>query len=521
MQHLRTYFPALLSCLIFFLAVRLVFPFYQYYIDPDATAYLTLAKRYAAGDFQKAINGYWSPWGIWLTAFFIKGNLAPFSAAILVNAFAASGFLLATHSLFVHFKISRTGLWFLDLTLSLFLVYAVFWQSFDDLWACFFLLLILSIIIRKDFIEKPFLWVLAGFLGALAYLSKAYAFPFFILEITVLGILLRNKTEKRRQRLKMILVSLFVMLIFSFPWIYCLHEKYGIWMTGTAGTLNRSWYLVGHPFWKEGIVHLLPPVYPDSPSHWEDPFMVNGETPQFYSSVKLFFLQIIRLGYNILKMFQSFNELSAFFSISALSAAGIAFYPRLRNYFGEKAFPAAVSFLLFPLGYLAINFQGRYLWYMLPLSMLLGALWIQKTAVQGQLNRISKLALWFVFSVSFLVTPALGLKSMYREGEQQHRQAEMLKRENIRGSFTSNIPYGPQTQEVLRLSYFSGNPYFYLPLSVTRPELLKEMRKYGVRYYFHFHQKGWDDFQLYNEYGTPFREISGGKVEGLKVFEIR
>src|SRR5690606_25598814 len=97
----------------------------------------------------------------------------------------------------------------------------------------------------------PFLWAFTGVLGALAYLSKAYAFPFFFLEITVLGYFMNKKNGSKREWIKMILTSAAVMLALSFPWIFLLYKKYGIWMTGTAGSLNRSWYLVGHPFWKE------------------------------------------------------------------------------------------------------------------------------------------------------------------------------------------------------------------------------------------------------------------------------
>jgi hypothetical protein len=59
-----------------------------------------------------------------------------------------------------------------------------------------------------------------------------------------------------------------------------------------------SWYLAGHPYWKEGISHLLPPPYQDAVYYWEDPWSVNGATPQFWSSFKMFLLQIAKAGYN-------------------------------------------------------------------------------------------------------------------------------------------------------------------------------------------------------------------------------
>jgi hypothetical protein len=82
------------------------YPFNQYYIDPDATAYLTIAQRYAHGDLQRAINGYWSPWSIWLTAALIKTGIAAFKAAIMVNAIAAVGFLAVNGCLNLYWQSS-------------------------------------------------------------------------------------------------------------------------------------------------------------------------------------------------------------------------------------------------------------------------------------------------------------------------------------------------------------------------------------------------------------------------------
>jgi|GEM_PF-341340 len=521
MQQLKNVLPALLAMLFLGMALYLVFPFYQYYLDPDAVAYLTLAKRYAAGQYTVAVNGYWSPWAVWLTAFCIGQNMAPFAAAIFVNALAGFGFLWASQLLFRTFNISRTAQYVLQFNLVFFLVYAVFWQSFDDLWACFFLLLVLRLLLHREFLEKPLLWVLTGMLGALAYLSKSYSLPFFVLEILVTGYYLNRSFDRKYRWLKMAGVTILTMLAFSFPWLYALHEKYGFWSTGSAGALNLSWYLTGHPYWKEGISILLPPVYPDSPSYWEDPFVVNGALPYFWHTPKLFLLQLIRIGYHFLQLIQSFNELSAFFLLLFLSAIAIVFYPPIRQRADRQLVVLCLSMVLFPLGYILINFESRYLWYLLPPGMVIGAILLDKLIEKWQPGKATILLLWLVFAVTFLVQPMLGLKTMYRVGTPEYRQAAQLKAAGVQGSFTSNIPSGPETQQLLRLAYFSGNPYYTLPFPATRQELLQDMRRYKVRYYFHFYTAGWDDFQLYDEQGQAFEEVAPGKVAGIKVFLVK
>ena len=180
MALIRKYLPFFASAGLLYLLLVLVYPFYQYYVDPDATAYLTIAKRYAGGDYVSAINGYWSPWGCWLTALLLKAGLLAIPAAIIINSFGALGFLFISHSFFLKFNVESKWQWLFCFTLALFLVYAVFWQSFDDLWECFFLLSCIRIMLSHRFTQNPSLWIVYGFMGTLAYFAKAYSFPFFI-----------------------------------------------------------------------------------------------------------------------------------------------------------------------------------------------------------------------------------------------------------------------------------------------------------------------------------------------------
>lgn len=521
MIWIKRYALSLIATVLFAAALVCIYPFYQYYIDPDATAYLTLARRYAEGDFAKAINGYWSPWSIWLTALMMKAGVAPFAAAIVVNAMGAIGFLMVSHSLFLLFGIRKEIQLMLHAVMVIFLLYAVFWQSFADLWECFFLLLVLRVLLAERFPAKPLLWTAAGFIGALAYLAKAYSFPFFILEILVGTYFLSGNGMgiKDGRWLVASAVCIGTMLVFSAPWIYLLYQKYDILTTGTAGSLNMSWYLVGHPYRQRDILHLLPPVYSDSPSYWEDPFYVNGPTPQFWHSPKLLALQVVRLGYNLLKFVQSIGELSCFFALSIIIAL-ILFSKPVREKFDKRLLILSLSFLLFPVGYLLVNFQGRYLWYMVPLSMVITAAVLEQTSLFYQINARLRVLIMLVWTLSYAAFPVLGLKQMYRVGEKEFRLAEALKAQGIKGTFASNIPYSTETQNLVRLSYFADMPYYYLPLPASKDELLKEMRRYQVRYYFHFDEKDWNSFELTDETGKPFEEVTGGKIPGLKAFSI-
>ena len=382
MAALQKYTPFFVSALLLWLLLFSIYPHYQYYIDPDGTAYLTICQRYAQGDYAAAINGYWSPWACWLTAMLIKAGMAVIPASVIINTLGATGFLYISHSFFLRFKIAKEFTWLLCITLAFFLCYAIFWQSFDDLWECFFLLCVLRIILAAKFNAKPGYWLLCGLLGALAYFAKAYSFPFFI---ACAFCCTKFVGRDNKNWLHIFFVFTAVMLCCSLPWMVALHHKYGIWTTSTAGSLNMSWYLVGHPHWKTGINLLVPPAYADSPYYWEDPYVANGITTHFWDSFPLFGRQLMRIGQNIMKLIVSMMQLSILFPFVfvAIIWYAISFIKRpvatLTN-FSREVLVIAVSAALFLSGYLLINFESRYIWYLLPLVMAIGALRVQNTA---------------------------------------------------------------------------------------------------------------------------------------------
>ena len=514
MTAAKKYTPFLSSALLLCLSLFLVYPNYQYYIDPDGTAYLTIARRYASGDYLRAINGYWSPWSCWLSAILIKAGLMPVPASVVVNATGAIGFLYVTQSLFLRFGIARMLQWSFNFSLVVFLCFAVFWQSFDDLWECFFLLAALRLMLAESFLKRPLLWIALGSMGALAYFAKAYAFPFFILNCICCLFLVAGGDKKKW--LKITAVAVTTLIVLSIPWIVALHMKYGIWTTSTAGPLNMSWYLVGHPYWKAGITHLLPPVYSDSPYYWEDPYVVNGETPHFWNTGHLLGMQLLRVGLNLYKLLVSSFQISVFFPLIALAAMFAVSSQKLKFFWTADIRPLTLSFLLFPLGYLLVNYESRYLWYMLPLSMVLAGILLRETE-----NPFKKL-LYVLAPLSFIVYPLWGLVKMNHAGYNEYHLAELFEMEQIHGPFTTVVHEGVSAQQLARLAYFSKNSYYNIPDTKLSPrDVIAEMRKYKVKYYLHFYtNESEKNFVLADEQGRPFPEVQLDKAGGIKVFVV-
>lgn len=513
-KYLPFIVPAMLMCILLYI----IYPAYQYYIDPDGTAYLTISRRYAEGHLIQAINGYWSPWSCWLTALLIKwAGVMPIPGSVIVNTFGAVGFIYITQSLFLKFNVTKQFQWLLNGALVIFLCYAVFAQSFDDLWECFFLLTSLRIILSDAFMQRSELWAWCGVAGALAYFAKAYAFPFFILNVVCCTYLL---AVNKRQWLRVCISTVAMMLIVSFPWIYILHYKYGIWTTSTAGTLNTSWYLVGHPFWRADIGQLLPPAYPDSPYYWEDPFVVNGATPHFWSSAHLFGLQLVRIVLNLFKLTGSMLALSVFFPVIALV---VVFSLRRQR---KMALPRNIqvlgfSFLLFPLGYMLVNFESRYIWYMLPLSFVLADFIIKRSQAYITRHMPVSVASWLL-AISVMLVPLKQLWSMKNEGYDDYQVASQMNLLKINGAFTSNAVNNTDVQSAARIAYFSGNPYYSIPYpeTISKGELFNEIKRYRIPYYLFFCRDTGDyKYKLMDASGHQLPELELVKPASVKIFQ--
>jgi hypothetical protein len=273
------------------------------------------------------------------------------------------------------------------------------------------------------------------------------------------------------------------MVVVSMPWILALHGKYGIWTTSTSGSLNMSWYLVGHPHWKPDIHLLLPPAYPDSPYYWEDPWFANGDTPHFWDSWSLFENQIVRAAWHFVLFLSSTLQLSLFFPFIFFAGLVSVFAKKMRMVISGDLKVLLLSCLLFPLGYLPLNFEPRYLWYMVPLTMVLGAYFLTHRSVQF---KIPYPVFTVLFPLSFLIFPAIGMWRMYDAGKDEFQFAEKLKSAGIHGSFTGNISH----LFLERVAYFSGNQYYFLlPFSDGRTRtngLSEELERYKINYYFHY-----------------------------------
>ena len=231
-------------------------------------------------------------------------------------------------------------------------------------------------------------------------------------------------------------------------------------------------------------------------------------------------MQIVRACFNLLKLVNSMNELSAFFLFVWLLAVAIMLSPRVRYFFGPQSPVLALSFLLFPLGFIIINYEARYIWYMLPLSMVIGGLALQRVVLLAEGHRALQVLVTVVFAGSYLVWPVWDMKTIAGQGRAEYEMAQQLKELGMQGSFTVGLAHSPQTQKIARLAYFSSNSYYMMPgAQTTAAELMADMRRYGVKYYVEYADAP-SPIQLADSLAKLCPEITNGQVKGIKVFAV-
>jgi hypothetical protein len=113
---------------------------------------------------------------------------------------------------------------------------------------------------------------------------------------------------------------------------------------------------------------------------------------------------------------------------------------------------------------------------------------------------------------------------MYNSGsERDFELATTLNHAGVIGSFTTNARTSADMQRIARIAYFSGNACYTIPYpdKVSPEELLKEIRRYRIKYYLQILRRHEDENPpLMDEKGKLFKEIRSKRITGYRIFEI-
>lgn len=502
-----------------------LFRYYQYdLISKDIISFVSVANLYAYGDLYSALNGYWGPLFSWLLLPFILLNSSPYFVlysmkiiSLVVGIFTIYGVRLLSYR-FEMEELTRNSILFAIIFMVLY--FALRSSPVDLLFVCF-LVYYLYFIFSPRYSFKPYYGVVCGVIGALAYLTKSYAFTFFLAHFIFFNIIhYYSEVKLKKNVLKNLFLGLTVFLIISGTWSLVLSEKYGEVTFGTSGKYN--YYVIGpnstgaHPteYINQGF---MKPPYEGVTSAWYDPTFFQIESWNPLESWANLIFQLNKIRDNILGLVGLYSSFS-YLSLLIIFAYILFLIRPIKELISRKdlLFPL-LTVLIFPLGYLAIALEMRYLWIIYVLLILMGGYLINLLLKNNIFNKAQNSILLVIFVISFLLLPISGLTTNKYDGKDYADLGHIINDElHIKGNIASNgNADNGNYRRTLHLSYFLGTAYYGFPKNgISDDELEFELEKYDIDYYFVWGKT--DNEALLSKY----REVSGGKIQGLRIYSI-
>ena len=478
--------------------------YYQYQINPDGIQYITISKLIISGNMYASINDYWSPLISWLLIpflFFTKTPLAALQAtkilSLIIGFFTIIGIRMLSYR-FEMDEIIRTVILFIMVPVVLYFALS---EITPDLLMVCILVYYLAILFNPDYPNKLSNGVLCGILGALAYFTKSYGFIFFITSFFILNLFQYFHDSDRFRRKKLIknfVLGFAIFLMISGIWIGLISSKDEKLTFGTAGEVNYA---------KFG-----PQSHGSSVIQWSP-----------FSSWSNFKYQLNLIKYNTIKIGSILYNFSYLCLIIILVYIIMCIQPPRKLITKTEILYPLVTILIVAGGYVIVVVEGRYIWIINILIILMGGYLINllfKTDFFRKLKfrNIIKFGILVVFAFLFMIMPINYLVHNANTGEDTYNLSKTLMNQyEIHGTVATN----DRLIEMEYLNYYmnsnfymNNNVYGELPNNISALKFRSELEEYGVNFYFI-----WDNSKQ-SKYMGNYSEVTNGKIKNLKVYSL-
>ncbi len=322
------------------------------HIDPDSTSYFEMGEAFLRGDWQMAINAYWSPLYPLLLAVALYVLHPPLSwklAVVPLVDFAVYLGMLGCFHFFVSEVIrlhrakmaecSRSQSVKLPEWAVVVIAYTLFlWTSFDwlgdfvspaDRCVAAFVYAAAGLLLRMRSASRQWwTFILFGVVLGGGYLAKAAMFPLAFIFLAS-SIFLSGPF---RHRIWHGLAAFIVFLVIASPWMLALSQVKGYLTFGLTGKLNYAWYVNGvgairHIHWQGEPSGSGTPRHPtrkifDRPAIYEFATPIGGSYPPWYDPT--YWYEGVTIHFNLKEqMHVLIRNIGVFFKISTLAQGGL------------------------------------------------------------------------------------------------------------------------------------------------------------------------------------------------------
>ncbi len=497
----------------------------------DSMLYFSLAQKYLTGDLSNAINGYWGPLLAWLLIPFIYFGTSDVYAINFLNLILGILTIIGVWRLSFRFEITEVIRSIILISLIPVVLKFSVVQPMDFLLLCL-LVYYLAIVFANDYPERLNSGIYSGILGALAYFSKSYAFPFFAVHFLIMNILhyFRNTSKTHRKKvLRNALAGYVLFFLISGSWIMIIGDKYGYY---TISTMRKTNFNAPGPEAMGGGLEFGVPVFTEGffepPNEtafviWEDPSYLRGKpwsAWQSWTHFKHFIRLLLKNISDTLQIYETFSTLSIAIILSYLLLLCVQSGNTLLIQ-GGLLYPLFTT-ILFSGGYLLFHLEERYLWLVNVLLLLMGGHVLNILFQKEFFNHFVRKSILLLFlTVSFVFTPTKYVMQVSRGGvdSNMYYVSTDLKKYNIKGNIASNrehVPVHDAWHKTFRLAYWLDSRYYgQAGERVGNEELENELKKYNIDYYFF-----WGESIDPPQFLSQDKEITGGEIPGLKIYSL-
>lgn len=484
---------------------------YYMYFNGDEISYVNIAHAYATGNLAEAVNGYWSPLYSWLISPFLLFGYTPIYAELvskylsLIIGFFTIIAIMKLSPTFEMDNLTKRALLFSSIPIVL--IFALMFNT-PDLLVTFILICYLSVLFNSNYFNKTYYGILCGFMGAIAYFTKNYIFPFFLLHFILFNLIYYFKCiNKRRNILKNAVLGLTVFFLISGVWICTISEKYDELTISTAGDYNLAIAGPEYPTFPFYYIGLVKPPNKDATSIWDEPSSLRFNKWNPLDSWNHFEYELQLIWKNILR---TANIIESFFMITPIILI-LSFLFIFRSQ--SKKARDNVIYLLITMGiylggYLLIAVEWRYFFFIFILLMLIGFYILDNFYKSRNFSETLRKSLLIILICCFTILPVYEIP-LFSNTNNDYTFSSTLKNDyNIHGNIASNTQWG----EMLPISYYLNTKYYGLTKETgSTKELQKELEDNNIDYYFVWDNKTVSPLSEYNE-------ITDNKINGLKIY---
>lgn len=385
-------------CTVFaVVAGAFIMTWYRYQLNPDATSYISIAHKYASGNFREAVNGYWGPLLSWLLVPAIWLHVEPIIAAKLLTAVSGLGILIITYRFLVDRKAKPLVIYVSCLGLAgLMLEWCTVEAITPDMLISF--LTVLFAVRLADFMQKPSRGsgILLGVIGALMYYAKGFGFFLFIVTVALVAAWQWRRADKNlAQVVKRYVPIAVTFLVLVLPFIAVISIKYHKPTINNAGAYDHRAHGY-HGAKTADILPIIATVGPLQPTNstainaWEDPtpltYRVPGWSP-LGSKDELNYFVFGTIGKNVNNVIRYIYGEGPFAVLGIMALVIGCWQRRNQRYYALFGLVAALMLG----GYSLVLTEGRYMWPAIAMGTMAGGLWVSTLYERKLLNRVQLL----------------------------------------------------------------------------------------------------------------------------------